>query len=246
MATRPVRSLALDLLPRAGVSLHEHRRHQLAIAGGGCFTVIAKGEAFIVPASRAIFIPAGIAHSIRNRGRTRLCGIYLAPEAVRRLPTACAVFETTPLLRELVFAAMGLPERYAPDEPAGRLVAVIIDQLRDLVPEKARRLPIPTDRRLAAIAGALIDDPADCRSLDDWARVVGASARTLLRLFQAETGLSFDEWRTQVRVSAAIAWLHEGRRVTDVALDLGYESPSAFIAMFRKQTGFSPRRYVSR
>lgn len=246
MTTRPVRSLALDLLPRAGVPLHEHRRHQLAIADGGCFTVIAKDEAFIVPADRAIFIPAGIAHSIRNRSQTRLCGVYLAPEVVRGLPTGCAVFEVSPLLRELVLAAMGLPERYAADEPAGRLVAVIIDQLRNLAPEKARRLPIPTDRRLAAIAGALIDDPADHRSLDDWAHIVGASARTLLRLFQTETGLSFGEWRTQVRVSAAIAWLHEGRSVTDAALDLGYESPSAFIAMFRRQTGFSPRRYVAR
>jgi AraC-like DNA-binding protein len=121
-----------------------------------------------------------------------------------------------------------------------------MDQLRSLPLDEGSKLPIPQDARLARIAVALLENPSDPRRLEDWARFAAVSSRTLLRLFQAETGMSFEAWRTQMRVASAIAWLTEGRRVSDVAYDLGYETPSAFIAMFRRQTGFSPRKYLMR
>ncbi|MEX1153780.1 helix-turn-helix transcriptional regulator [Parvibaculum sp.] len=239
-------SLALDLLPRTGVELHAHRRHQVAIADGGCFTAIAEGAAFIVPAARAIFIPAGVPHAIRNNARTRLCGVYLAPETGASLPTCCTLLAASALLSELVRAAMALPEDYAADDASGRLAAVLVDQVVAAPRLTQGRVPIPDHPRLGTIVTGLIDNPADGRSLGDWARVAGASPRTLLRLFRAETGLGFEEWRAELRVSTAIAWLSEGRRVTDIAFDLGYESPSAFIAMFRRRTGVSPRRFAAR
>ena len=238
-------SLALDLLPRTGVELHVHRRHQVAIADGGCFTAIAEGAGFVVPAARAIFIPAGVPHAIRNSARTRLCGVYLAPDMCGTLPGRCTLLVASPLLRELVRAAMALPDDYAADDPAGRLVAVIVDQLAAAPVATQGRVPMPAHPRLEKIVSGLIDNPADGRTLDAWARVAGASARTLLRLFRDETGLGFEEWRAELRVSTAIAWLSEGRRVTDIAFDLGYESPSAFIAMFRRRTGVSPRKFAS-
>jgi AraC-like DNA-binding protein len=242
---RVATSLALDLLPRRGVELHAHRRHQAAIADGGCFTAIAEGTGFVVPAARAIFIPAGVPHVIRNSGQTRICGVYLAPEMCAALPERPTLLVASPLLCELVRAAMSLPDQYAPDDPAGRLVAVLVDQLMLARPATQGRVPIPDHPRLEKIVSGLIDDPSNTRTLDDWARVAGASARTLLRLFREETGLGFEEWRTELRVSMAIAWLAEGRRVTDIAFDLGYESPSAFIAMFRRRTGVSPRKFAA-
>ena len=140
---------------------------------------------------------------------------------------------------------MALPDDYAADDPAGRLVAVIVDQLAAAPVATQGRVPMPAHPRLEKIVSGLIDNPADGRTLDAWARVAGASARTLLRLFRDETGLGFEEWRAELRVSTAIAWLSEGRRVTDIAFDLGYESPSAFIAMFRRRTGVSPRKFAS-
>lgn len=241
---RPATSRAVHLLPKEGIALHEHRRHQLAIAEGGAFTVLAEGAGFVVPRGRAIFIPAGVPHAIRNRARTRLCGLYLAPELSAGMPEACTVLAASPLLTELVRAAMSLPETYGPADAAGRLVAVIVDQVLAAPAAAFGRLPMPAHPKLKHITQALLDDPADGRLLDDWARETGASARTLLRLFRKETGLGFEEWRAALRLSAAMAWLAEGRRVTDIALDLGYESPSAFIAMFKRQTGMSPRRFA--
>lgn len=245
MAKR-IRSLALDMAPDEGFPFHKHRRHQLSMAEGGFFTLIANGSAFVVPAMQAIIVPPEVAHAVQARDHTRFCSIYLSPDAGRFLPDRPVIMTLTPLLRELVLAAMKLPERYSPTGPSARLVAVIMDQLRGLTPEEGRKLPIPADPRLARIAAALLDNPADPRRLDDWAKFAAVSARTLLRLFHTETGMTFEAWRTQMRVASAIAWLTEGRRVSDVAFDLGYETPSAFIAMFRKQTGFSPRKYVMR
>lgn len=93
------------------------------------------------------------------------------------------------------------------------------------------------------LCAALRRNPADARTLDAWGVAVGASARTLARLFMTETGLSFAAWRAQVRLLAALARLAAGEKVTSVALDLGYDSPSAFIAMFRRQLGVTPSRY---
>lgn len=245
MAKR-LRSVSLDLPPKQQLPFHKHRRHQLSMAEGGFFTVLADGAAFVVPAMRAIIVPPGVAHAVQAHALTRFCSIYLSPEVGRILPDRPVVVTMTPLLKELVLAAMKLPERYSPTGPSARLVAVVVDQLRGLTLEDEGRLPIPRDPRLARIAAALLDNPGDARLLDDWAKFAGVSSRTLLRLFHAETGMSFDAWRTQMRVATAIAWLTEGRRVTNVAYDLGYENPSAFIAMFRKQTGLSPRKYLMR
>jgi AraC-like DNA-binding protein len=134
---------------------------------------------------------------------------------------------------------------YPPEGPEARVMTVILDELRALKPEPLH-LPHPRDVRLKRIAEALLADPADGRALEDWARDAGASARTLARLFVKETGMTFGAWRERLRLTAAVARLGEGEPVTAVAYDLGYQSPSAFIAMFRRSLGDTPGRYLKR
>ncbi len=122
-------------------------------------------------------------------------------------------------------------------------MAVIPDQLRALKAEPLH-LPMPSDRRLRKITDGLTGNPADGRTLGDWARSAGASERTLARHFRRETGMTFGSWRQRLRLLTAIASLAEGRPVTAVAYDLGYESPSAFVAMFRRELGTPPGRYM--
>jgi AraC-like DNA-binding protein len=169
--------------------------------------------------------------------------LYLHPSATKGLPTACRVVTVPRLLHELILHAVGLPSDYPPDGAEARLMAVIPDQLRALRPEPLH-LPMPSDRRLRVVADALIRDPADNDTIRDWARRAGASERTLARLFRRETGMTFGAWRQRLRLLAAIAHLAEGRPVTAVAFDLGYESPSAFVAMFRRELGQPPGRYL--
>jgi AraC-like DNA-binding protein len=122
-------------------------------------------------------------------------------------------------------------------------MAVIPDELAGLEPEPLH-LPLPADSRLRSVTDTLIADPADGRDLKAWATTAGASERTLARLFVKETGMTFGTWRQRRRLLAAIGRLAEGQSVTSVALDLGYDSPSAFITMFRRTLGATPGRYL--
>lgn len=114
-----------------------------------------------------------------------------------------------------------------------------------MVAGTALALPDPADRRLGRICQALLEDPADPRGLEEWARCVGASSRTLARLFLSELGVTFVHWRHQVRLAAALPRLAAGEAVARIAVDLGYQTPSAFSAMFRRLTGSTPSRYFA-
>jgi AraC-like DNA-binding protein len=171
--------------------------------------------------------------------------LYLRDDAAFDMPGTCHVLPISPLLRELIVRATELPMDYDEDGPAGHLVALILAELRG-AQSLPLHLPLPKEARLMAICRALLDEPGDPRSLGDWAHAVHASERTLARLFRRETGLSFGAWRQQVRVLEAMGRLGGGEPVTQVALDLGYDSVSAFSAMFRRAAGTTPSGYRQR
>ncbi|WP_020661331.1 AraC family transcriptional regulator [Amycolatopsis benzoatilytica] len=227
-----------DLAATASVAAHWHDEHQVVYASSGVLAVHTDDSRWITPAHRALWIPAGTVHSHRAYGVTRihLFGFAqeLSPLAVSE-PTALAV---TPLLRELLIAYTELgADRSA---PAGqRMRAVLFDQLT-LAPERPVRVPAARDPRLAAVCRLLEDDPSDNRSLDALGRVAGASGRTLTRLFRADTGMTFPQWRTQLRLYHALRLLTEGRSVTAVAQSCGFATTSAFIDVFRRSLGHTP------
>lgn len=243
---RPVTLRARDLAPGYHFPHHRHPWGQVVYALDGALTVEAAGGSWLAPPQRAVWVPPGVDHAVAATGAAAFRSLYVAAEAAAVLPDRVTVIEVAPLLRELIRAFTDAPERYDPDGPDARLVAVILDRLAAAAAAPARlHLPMPRDRRLIPVARALIADPADPRGLEALAREAGASARTLARLFQRETGMSFGQWRTRRRLIAAIERLADGTAVTTVAYDLGYESPSAFVAMFRRETGRTPGQYLS-
>lgn len=242
---RPVAGYANDYPSGAMIARHAHRRAQLLYAAAGVMQVRTDLGIWVVPPQRAVWIPGGVPHEIRCIGRVRMRTLYVDGDVAPGLPGDCRVVDVPPLLRELVLAAMSLPPLYELDGPDGRLIMVILDQLRvlDVAP---LHLPMPSHPRLTPIVEALLMRPEDRSDLDSWGVRVGASGRTLARLFTAETGMSFGAWRQQARLLAALTRLAAGETVTAVALDLGYDSLSAFIAMFRRATGTTPGRYFAR
>ncbi len=238
-----MRGLAADHPPGYHIGWHSHGEAQLIFAASGLMRVTVEPGHWVVPPRRAVWVPAGIAHAITCIDAVAMRTIYVEPEAAPWLPHSCGVLPPSPLLGELVMAAMDLESGYPENGPAARLVAVLLDQL-DVVPAMELHLPIPRERRLRRIVEALVDDPTDDRGLAAWAREVGASERTLARLFMAKTGMGFRAWRQQLRLHEALARLAAGEAVTSVALAVGYDSPSAFIAMFRRVMGVPPRRYA--
>lgn len=240
---RPILTLAQDHRQAHRYAWHRHFRAQLVYASAGIMTVGTAGGTWLVPPQQAVWMPAGVEHEVTSPGPLSMRSLYLHPQAAAELPTACCVFTVSPLLRELILRAVTFPADYPPVGPQARLMALIPDELRALKPEPLH-LPLPGDPRLRVVTDALAGNPADDRPLAAWAPAAGASERTLARLFHRETGMTFGAWRQRLRLLTAIGRLADGAAVTTVAYDLGYESPSAFIAMFRRNIGETPGRYL--
>lgn len=223
------------------ISPHSHPQHQLAWTRRGVLGVAVDDTYWVLPPTRALWLPSGVVH---RTGATRdavLSSLYLEPDR-------CALDWTEPtpvrvdgLLAQLIahLARMDLT-----DGARLRAEAVVLDLLHPL-PAMPIDVPHPVDERVRAVADALLADPADPRSLDAHARAVGVSRRTLTRLFVHDTGMSFDRWRTQLRLRAALPLLAENQPVSRVARAVGYTTPSAFLAAFRRITGTSPKRYLN-
>jgi len=223
------------------ITLHHHRRAQLLYAASGIMTVLTETGTWTVPPQQAVWIPAGTAHELHALNEVRMRSLYILPDRVVDLPDVCRVVEVTSLLRELIERLVSI--RTGSREKVERLMAVLIDELL-LLRSPPLHLPAPQDPRLNLITKALIDNPADSRDLEHWSTVAGASARTLARLFLKETGMGFGAWRQQLRLLRAIERLAAGDDVTSLALDLGYSSTSAFIAMFKRSLGKTPGTFL--
>jgi len=225
------------------VPWHHHDRAQLLYAHAGIMTVNTDVGRWTVPPQQAVWIPAGISHDVQMPCPVAMRSLYIRSDIAMKLSNECKVVEVTPLLRELI--ARLVSNQHTDLEQLERLMAVLVDEV-NLLRTPPLHLPAPRDHRLCRITAELINNAADERDLETWSQSVGASSRTLARLFKKETGLGFREWRQQLRLLKAIELLAMGNDVTSIALTLGYQSPSAFISMFRRVLGTTPGRYVSK
>lgn len=238
---RPILTMSYRLGP-GRTPAHRHSRAHLFYCAEGVFRIVRKEATWMVPPSQAVWIPSHVQHSAYTTQPVSLLSLFVDSSVTTGLPEVCQVVHVSPLMRELICKAVNIGNEYPPTGSDARLMQVILDELHSLEPAPLS-LPLASDKRVQHLCEALLSNPADERSLDAWAPQVGASARTLARLFVSETGLTFAEWRRQVRLLEAIDRLGKGHTVTRVALDLGYESPSAFIAMFRRTLGAAPGKY---
>jgi AraC-like DNA-binding protein len=255
---RPTAGVTSQLWPSGGRHLwpsgeasaeQSHARGHLVYAASGVLAVHTGRGASIVPANRVAWTPAEFAHHHRAHGDTDMRIVFLAPSHARLLPARPAVFLTTDLAREVLLALTGRSNY--DDSLAGysrsaraRLVRVLVDELRE-APEQPLHLPAPRDDRLQAIARMLHETPSENATLADLGRVIGASSRTLSRLFSNELGMTFYEWRTQLRIHHSLVLLAEGHDTTHTAHACGWANPSSFIAAFTDIIGTTPGRYRS-
>ncbi|MBN9474303.1 MAG: AraC family transcriptional regulator [Bordetella sp. SCN 67-23] len=228
---------------RSEQPVHRHRKGQLILALRGSVTCHVPTGLWMVPPQCAVWIPPGMAHSNRVSQHGQVCLLFVEPDTAP-LPEVCCTLSISPLLRELILYLAAESTDYSPDGPTHRLVGVLLEQLGRM-PTEHLHLPVPAHSRLRRIADALASDPANRSTVAEWAQEVAMSERSLARLIKAETGMSFGRWRQQLHVIVALQRLSAGRTVQRVAMDLGYESVSAFITMFRKAMGKPPGRYLA-
>lgn len=238
----PVSSRAVEFPAGEVRPLHHHGVAQLIYAVDGIMVVESDAGRWIVPPTRGIWMPAFAAHTIRMVNAVSMRSLYIRPDAAQGLPQACATVAISELLRQLILSAMDITDDYAADSRNGRLMGLILDELRFL-PVLPLHLPNPQHPCLTRICGAIGAAPDENTTLAQWARTLGMDVKTIQRLFMRETRMTFGQWRQQARLLMALERLASGARILDVALDLGYDSPSAFSAMFRKQLGVTPSAY---
>ena len=237
-----IRSLGITVPPGYLVKAHIHEWPQLVFAVHGVISVTAGAEDWVVPPMRALWIDAGVEHTLRMRGRVEMRTLYFRPDRAPTMVSPCCVIEVAPLLRELIVSIVATGVLYGSLPGARARLRLLIDLLL-VIPERPLVLPMPTDPRARRVVDRVTANIEAADTLPDLARGSGASARTIGRTFLAQTGMTFGRWRQHARFHEAIRLLGEGVPVTTVALRVGYRSPSAFIAAFRSSLGKTPAEY---
>lgn len=240
----PISGRATDFPAGWHIEPHAHTKHQLIYAVRGVMVVQAEAGRWVVPPTRAIWMAAGMTHEIRCIGEVHMRSLLVAPRVAPKELGGTQAVGISPLLRELIRAAMDVRQPYAPGTRDGRLMRLLVDELRAL-PVLPLHLQLPTDARLLRICERIQQQPDDAATLADWARRLALDVKTIQRLFVKETGMTFGQWRQHARLLRGLELLATGAKVIDVALALGYESPSAFAAMFRRQFDQTPSQFFA-
>lgn len=248
-ARRPVRAKLLRLSTDTRVVPHQHPWGQLALSATGVVRLTVEHGTYLVPPSRALWIPPAVEHAVTVVESADLLTLYLhdepAPEAAAW--QQCRVLEVSDLLRALVMAMDTRPdggEALSADElqREHRIGALVLDELRRARPVRLG-VDLPDDKRLRSLCEAVLDDPTRHATLEGWARDAGASERTVARLFRQQLGTTFVQWRQQVLLARALAMAARKLPMATIAAELGYASPSAFSAMVRRSVGAPPSRF---
>lgn len=223
---------------------HAHDWDQLVHAVTGAMRVRAAEVEWFVPPHRALWVPAGVRHRLIPLGRLSLRTVYLRKGSTRLPSDGGMVVDLGTLLTELLRHIVGLGPLRSENARHRRLVGVLIDLLEDQA-QAPLALPWPTDPRALHVARRLDAEPRSQAPINELVSGSGAARRTVERLFNEETGLTVGRWRRQLRLLRSLEKLAAGGAVTDVAYQVGYESPSAFISAFRRTFGTTPGRYLA-
>jgi AraC-like DNA-binding protein len=239
-----VRTLSLTYSDGFHVGRHRHDWAQLIYARSGLMRVESGGSIWLVPPTRAIWIPAGTEHEFKVKGLVAFRTLYVAAERAGSVCRKIGAFEVSPLLGEIILHIFAL-QMLDPNVPGhDRLAGVLVDLINGAKPIDLM-LPLPNDARARRLAEHFQSLPQDGADLPLLAAQAGASVRTLQRCFISETGMTVDSWRQKARLIASTINLASGSNVTNAALDCGYDSPSAFIAAFKRQFGMTPRQFAT-
>ena len=227
-----MQALGMDYRHGEVVASHCHAEDQLMYAANGVMRVYSDGGNWVIPRGQALWIPAGMSHEVRMQGEVAMRTLLLGSHVTR-----CHVIAVSGLLRELILAGSRMLQR---DEPLGEHVRALIQRELETAERIDAYVPVPQHARLRAWCEGFLEDPAQDLTLEQCGAQLNMSARTLARLFQREVGMSYGEWRARTRMILSQQCLADGKPILNVALEHGYQSASAFAAMFKRILGYNP------
>jgi AraC-like DNA-binding protein len=238
-AYKALASLAGNYCHGEIVASHQHAEGQLVYAINGVMLVSVVGTTWVIPTGHALWVPSGMEHQIRMTGKVNMRTLLITPGVHIALTEECQVIRVSPLLRELIVAAADVPGDERTLLRHAQIVDLIFSEL-DTAQRVVANVPIPDEPRLNSLCAGFIDNPSQESKLEHWAVQLNMSSRTLARLFQKELGMSYGEWRKRTRLLLSLQRLASGISILEVALEHGYQSPSAFTAMFKRTMGYTP------
>lgn len=224
------------------IAPHTHPRAQLLYAVEGVMRVLTPNSVWTIPSHRALWVPPNVEHHSFMMSDLEMRTLYVSADVPLSLGTECRAISVSGLLRELILGLLQEPAEYPIPGRGEHLVALILMEI-DRAATQAVEIPWPQDRRLQRVCQLVMDAPGTNRTIEELADIAGASARTLIRLFPKETGLKYHQWAQQVQLAEAICRLGRGETIARIASSLGYASPSAFSAMFKRNLGMAPNQY---
>lgn len=240
---KPVLARVSEMPENYHVETHQHPWGQLAYASAGIMKVSTLSASFIIPPERALWIPKFTPHTVSTRFGLSFRSLYIDNEWSKNLPEQTTPININRLLRELILRVTQWNESLPIDSTKNNLLKVLLNEI-ECAHKEPLFLHMPTDKRLIKITARLNNNPADNTTLEEWSHTIGATPRTLNRLFQKETQMGFVEWRQRLRILFSLERIEQGENINRIAGELGYDSGSAFITMFKKHLGQSPKQYL--
>jgi len=224
--------------------IHSHKKGQLVMPVTGSMLCEVDNEILMVPTESAVWIPAGLPHRNRPASSASFCFAFINSSKVA-LPNKCCTLTITPLVREMILYLAESSAKPPALEQTNKITEVLFDMLAQM-PREQLNFPLSSDAKLRKVANILLENPSDRRTIKQWAAYLAMSDRTFSRLVVKETGMTFGLWRKQLHIVVSLQQLSQGISVQSVSEHLGYDSVSAFITMFKKALGKSPKRYITK
>jgi AraC-like DNA-binding protein len=221
---------------------HSHPRAQLIYAATGVMRIETDYGCWVVPPLRGVWIPPEVMHTVNMLSKVEMRTLYIRPDIAANLSLNCCLVEVSPLLRSLIISLTEIEVNYDESGRAGLIAQLAILEIKFLK-TPALHLPLPLNPKLIQICQRMLKHPDEPVTIELLADQLAMSTRTLARKFKSETNLSFSHWRQQAKLIEALAKLADQQPIAKIANDLGYLSPSAFTAMFKRTLGVEPSRY---
>ncbi|WP_149980191.1 AraC family transcriptional regulator [Pseudoalteromonas rhizosphaerae] len=238
----PITVVSRSITANSVVDKHSHSWGQFVYANKGVLLVATATDRYIVPPEQGVWVLPGVAHEVTAISKVELTSFYFDNNLLNELPDKCCVLRVNNFLKTLILEANNIANDYLWSGADGLLLRLILNKL-SLAPSIIFQLPYPKDSRLLTMLSLIEKEPSNSYKLEQWGQKIGASSRTLSRLFKKETGLSYTTWRQRLNIQIAISQLSQGMSITNISFYLGYESPSAFTHMFKENTGMTPSFY---
>lgn len=242
---RPIVPLTREYEGMTQIISHRHAWSQLAYSCAGVMHIETDEGMFVLPPEQALWIPPNVRHQHFCKNKVSYRSLHIDAKLSETLGDKVRPLSIDPLLKSLILEISSWPKEYKETEQTVRLAVVLIDRLA-IAQNSQLFMPIPQDRRLYSIIETLNQEPSNKLTIEEWAKKVGASSRTLNRLFNQNYGMGFSRWKQKLRILKSLELLTSNTPLIKIAHELGYESTSAFITGFKKQLGCSPKKYLSK